>query len=668
MFCRAHRADQGSMPLALMLVSFLLIFATTVASTVAWQIAGNRSEATAHQAQWAIDSALNIAGENLGTTSSDLYGVPTTSPATWTKSPDSSYVYRWWAEPVQTYSGFPDAPTQGGQLGTGSGPSGFACAITTDATLKCWGDNRYGQLGNGTTTNSVTPVTVSGLSSVNGIWTGEFIACATVGAAKALYCWGRSDNYQLGTGYGTLPASQSTPVSASGLSGVTKVSFGDNVTCALLDTGAVYCWGKNTTAYMLGLTSATNSTIAYTPTKINFTGIATDLSLGKAAACLVDNAGALYCWGKNTNGERATGATDTSFYATPAVIASMSARPVKQIASALNGACALAVAGTIYCWGDNTYGQVGNGTQVGPVTTPYLISGTGWTSLVAGQSHYCATKSDSTVYCWGRAAGFGNGVAIGSATTAPTLMTTLSGYSITRITSGGYAAQGHCVFTTTAVSLCWTADNTWGQLGDGTTTTTTTPRLLPSIGSDSTQVTVRVQVKMVASPGKSVDTTTEAYNGGAVYYWNPATSLWTVQGFFPDLTNPGVVTITDAAQDTCGNVQGYITFTLGRFTGPISSIHIQNSSDTSFTGTVNDKTNAYIRLRGTTSDLTTTAGQNYMSGMIAGGSYQLEFSEGTAYTAGALQYARIQVYTPSGWSEWSPVFEHTGFNYNAPAC
>jgi len=138
------------------------------------------------------------------------------------------------------------------------------CALLSGSTIECWGDNEYGQLGNGTTTTnacecSTTPVAVSGLSGATAISAGYESSCALL-SGGTVECWGDNNVGQLGNGTTTTTGCycSTTPVAVSGLSGATTISAGYDAACALLSGGTVECWGYNDEG-QLGNGTTTNS-------------------------------------------------------------------------------------------------------------------------------------------------------------------------------------------------------------------------------------------------------------------------------------------------------------------------------------------------------------------------------------------------------------------------
>ena len=187
----------------------------------------------------------------------------------------------------------------------------YTCALLSTGAVKCWGSNLYGQLGDGSTTQSLTPVSVPSLSSgVTAIAAGERHTCALL-STGAVKCWGYNDNGQLGDGSAASVTPRTTPVDVSTLSsGVTAISTGSYHTCALLSTGAAKCWGKNTS----GRLGDGSNTASLTPVSVSTlsTGVIA-IAAGEAHTCAVLNTGAVKCWGYNVSGQLGDGSTTQSF-------------------------------------------------------------------------------------------------------------------------------------------------------------------------------------------------------------------------------------------------------------------------------------------------------------------------------------------------------------------
>ncbi len=181
------------------------------------------------------------------------------------------------------------------------------CAVTVGGSVYCWGDNTYGQLGNNSIKNSTTPVKVingnnvfDDFPAVKNISLGMYHTCA-VTKSEDLYCWGRNDYYQLGSGDNNNKLYPTKVIGENGDSflNILSVSAGDNHTCAITKDGNLYCFGKND-YYQLG----TGDDYEYSyPTRVidntnEYLSNIIQVSLGESYTCAVNSLGELYCWGK----------------------------------------------------------------------------------------------------------------------------------------------------------------------------------------------------------------------------------------------------------------------------------------------------------------------------------------------------------------------------------
>ena len=394
------------------------------------------------------------------------------------------------------------------------------CALTSVGGVECWGDNDWGQLGNGNNgavrncnpyevACSAVPVQVAGLTSgVTAISTGDFFACALT-SAGGVKCWGSNYYGQLGVGTTAGPETcggatvawcSATPVDVSGLtSGVSAISAGNNDTCALTVAGGVECWGMNGSGQlgigtiggpeMCGDVNVINGAKACSTTPVEVSGLSSGVIAISTTfdTCALLNTGGVKCWGDNTTGQLGDGTTVNR--STPVDVTGL-ASGVAAISVGGQGACALTVAGGVKCWGDNSFGELGDGTSTGPQTTclsgiacsttPVDVSGltSGVTSVSFGLGA-CVLLNAGGVKCWGAGGvDLGDGISTGPDVCPPTdpqgVACSTTPIDVSGLTSGVAAISGHCVLLSIGGVDCW-GRNVYGQVGDGTTVDRSSP-------------------------------------------------------------------------------------------------------------------------------------------------------------------------------------------------
>jgi hypothetical protein len=282
-----------------------------------------------------------------------------------------------------------DPGTDPGNASTLAAGDSHTCAVVAGGTIRCWGRNGHGQLGDGTTTDRSTPVTVQGLTGVTQLAAGGYHTCAVV-AGGTIRCWGRNGNGQLGDGTTT---DRSTPVTVQGLTGVTQLTTGLFHTCAVVAGGAVKCWGYNSS----GQLGDGTTTDRWTPVTVQGLTGATQLATGDLHTCAVVAGGTIKCWGYNAYGHLGDGTTTDRW--TPVTVQGLT--DVAQLAAGGYHTCAVVAGGTFKCWGYNEYGQLGDGTTTDRSTVVTVQGLAGVTQFATGYWHTCAVVAGDAVKCWG---------------------------------------------------------------------------------------------------------------------------------------------------------------------------------------------------------------------------------------------------------------------------
>ena len=272
------------------------------------------------------------------------------------------------------------------------GPNNYvahSCALLADKTVQCWGSNDYGQLGIGNTTSSTAPVAIQALSNVQQLAVGGSHTCA-LNDAGTLLCWGHNDHGQLGTGQVGELYNEWTPHQI--MTGVASVAAGMAHTCVTKANLQVWCWGSNSDG-QLGI----NSTVQQ-PSPVQVTSVAgNEIRCGLSFTCVRSNFGA-GCWGDNVAGQIG----DNTQGNDRLVSATLSLNGIGQGTLELGDYHSTAiVAGTVYVWGENADGQLGDGTLQRSLTPKALTGLDPVTMVSAGSLHTCALTSGNVMKCWG---------------------------------------------------------------------------------------------------------------------------------------------------------------------------------------------------------------------------------------------------------------------------
>lgn len=267
------------------------------------------------------------------------------------------------------------------------------CAVTNLGKALCWGGNYSGQLGNGSPDNQLSPVVVSGLTTgVRSIASGAYHSCALLDNGT-VRCWGQNDYGELGDGSTT---DRTTPVQVASLANVVKISAGTRHTCALTSAGAALCWGVNT----YGQLGDGTQTFRTSPVAVSGLGAGVaDISAGGYHTCAVLTTGEARCWGWNQYGQ--LGDTSATVRTTAAAVPGLQAN-ISKVAGGQMHSCAITKTGAVMCWGTNSDYRLGRGTSTNaPFAAQVTDLAAGVQSISAGMSHTCVVLAGQKAQCWG---------------------------------------------------------------------------------------------------------------------------------------------------------------------------------------------------------------------------------------------------------------------------
>ena len=412
-----------------------------------------------------------------------------------------------------------------------------SCARLADDTIGCWGLGGAGGLGTGLdgSYNEVVPVRIAGLpTQVTALAAGGAFgtssryghSCARTQDGAA-YCWGSNDQYQTGLG-GSGAAPPAAVAIATAQSGVRAVLAGHQFSCLLTTSGGVKCWGDNA-AGQLGNNTTNDASVPQDVAGAS-AGVAM-ASTGLFHGCAVSTSGGVRCWGLNDHGQIGDG---TMVNRRTAVDVATLTSGAAKVAAGYWHSCALTTTGGVKCWGDNTYGQLGDGTFVArSAPTPVVGLASGVAAITTSESHTCARLTSGAVKCWGLDdyGQLGDGNVVNQP--QPVDVVGLGAGSTAEVIAGG---RHTCARLASGALQCW-GNNDFGQLGDSTTGDRTVPTQVTGFTSG---------VTVVALGG----THTCAVKGGAVYCFGRNTSGELGDSTYANRTVPTPAAIWPTSGDT----------------------------------------------------------------------------------------------------------------------
>jgi alpha-tubulin suppressor-like RCC1 family protein len=367
-----------------------------------------------------------------------------------------------------------------------------SCVRRSNGRVACWGSGDDGELGDGLLADSTVPVANPDLVEIDG-----HLSMSPNGGSQThvmaysanndlLYGWGLNSLGQLGDG--TLISPRARPVLISSQE-FERVAAGNWFTCGIRETAAgatlgVACWGNNPDGQLGYGDPDMNMTCDPTPRTMSVPGTyiagsttAVDIAAGGGFACMALSAGGVRCWGNQSQGKLGNGMT-TGEACAPVVTTMTFGFVADDVEAGLNHGCAISTTGVARCWGDNGFGQLGNGNTTDQSSSQAVMGGLLWSQLALGANHTCGITTGGNLYCWGSNSGgrLGTGGAAGPFST-PQLVGMLADNDWIDVS----AATDHtCALESDGDVFCW-GINTQGQLGIGSMSSRSTPTQVPNL-------------------------------------------------------------------------------------------------------------------------------------------------------------------------------------------
>jgi alpha-tubulin suppressor-like RCC1 family protein len=390
-----------------------------------------------------------------------------------------------------------------------SAGSSHTAAIQTTGALWTWGSNVNGQLGDGTTIDKSSPVKI-GTSSWSIVSAAASHTAGVTTTANTLYTWGGNLFGQLGDGSTT---DKSTPTQIS--SSWTYVTAGFWSTAGIKN-GFGYAWGYGIFGLLANISVGSRSTPAFLPNNKPFTSWKSISAGGQHSSGINAADNSLWIWGLNNNGQLGDG---TTIYK-PDIDTFLSEKSWTSVDAGGTHTVAIDITGALYTWGQNTVGQLGDGTTIDK-SSPVQIGTSSWTKISAGDSHTMAIDSTGALYTWGyNSSSYGT---LGDGTT-------INKSSPVKIGSSSWSAVSAGIVHSLAIDItgalyAWGYNNT-GNLGDSTATNRSSP---VKIGSSSWT--------MISANGNgnsaAIDINGRLFTWGAGFYGQLGQSNYTDRVYSP---------------------------------------------------------------------------------------------------------------------------------------
>nr|WP_255570868.1 S-layer homology domain-containing protein [Cohnella sp. CFH 77786] len=447
----------------------------------------------------------------------------------------------------------------------------YSLAVKDDGTVWAWGLNQKGKLGDGTTTDRPSPVQVQGLSGVVAVAAGENHSMA-IRSDGTVWTWGWNAYGQLGDGTVDIaPDYKTTPVQAAGLTDIVAVSAGSSFSLALKSDGTVWAWGYNGGNQLGDGTTNPSST----PKKVSdLTGVVA-ISAGGTLGMAVKADGTVWAWGFGTIGDGTISSSTPKQVSVINDIAAVSTA-IRTMVSDNNGA--------VWTWGNNSSGQLGNGTTESS-DTPLQVPGlSGVIAVSAGTGHSMALKNDGTVWAWG--ANWRGQLGDGTTTNrlSPLQVPGLSG--VAAISAGW---SNHSVAVKNDGKVWAWGDNDYGQLGIGEMGRyLTSPKKLSAFLSNNADLSGLALSGVTLDPSFDADET--SYTASVA---NSVTSITVT----PTISDSHAVVTVNGIGVTSGTASGAVPLNVGANAITVL-VTAHNGAEKSYTVTVTRAPSSHANLSG----------------------------------------------------------------------